>query len=99
MKSFQNISRYGRTAIRSAFLAVALLLGFVSSGLAQLTFPTFSGRVVAGPNNTGLAGVSVAWVLSPNNGGASGGGGFTTTDVNGNYSGTFNAASAGTGFE
>ncbi len=99
MKSFQLFTRSGRSALRSAFLAIALLLAFVSSGLAQLTFPTFSGRVVSGPDDTGLAGVGVSWTLSPNNGGASGGGGFTTTDANGNYSGTFNAASLGSGFE
>src|SRR5688572_15439014 len=99
MKSFQLFSRIGWSAVRPALLAVTLLLGSVSDGLSQLTFPTFSGRVVSGPNSAGVAGVGVSWVLSPNNGGISGGGGFTTTDANGNYSGTFNAASLGSGFE
>ena len=87
MNSFQLFSPGGRPAVRSALLAVVLLLAIVSSGLAQLTFPTFTGRVVSGPDSVGVPGVTVFWTLSPNNGGASGGGGFATTDANGNYSG------------
>jgi subtilisin-like proprotein convertase family protein len=99
MNSIRNTARFRRTTVRHGIVAGFLLLAATLQTFAQLVFPTFSGRVVSGPENAGLAGVRVSWTLSPNNGGASGGGGATTTDANGNYSGTFGAATEGNGFE
>ncbi len=98
MNSFRNTSCFPLAASRNWLVALLLLALASVHGFAQVVLPTFSGRVVSGPNSTGIPGVTVVWTLSPNNGGASGGTDSTVTDANGNFSGRFAAASAG-GFE
>jgi len=90
---------YGRRSGRNGFTSVlhgllwagALLLAASPGALAQ--FPTFQGFVGANGASVGIPGVLVMWTWAPGQG-ITGPTYSTTTDANGNYSGTLPASGA-----